>query len=76
MVDVLDKDKHGTVDALCAQIDDLNNQVSVLVKVVGSSGGGGGGTNAHTRVHVPESRSYRGACDAKDLENFLFDMLQ
>ncbi|KAK3011070.1 hypothetical protein RJ639_010745 [Escallonia herrerae] len=35
-----------------------------------------GGTEHSLRPRVPESKSYGGACDAKEVENFLFDIEQ
>jgi hypothetical protein len=65
-------------------MEDMNSRVSVLTCLVALSGNVGDGNGGHAmvtvnetpRVRVPEPRAYGGARDAKELENFLFDMEQ
>nr|CAD1839580.1 unnamed protein product [Ananas comosus var. bracteatus] len=64
------------VHHLKEQTIELFARVGLLTRAMGNAppapqGGGHAG-----RVRVPEPRSFRGARDAKELENFLFDMEQ
>ena len=56
------------------EFQELKAQVSVLQMAVGKVGSSFG--DRGKRAKVPESKRYEGARDAKDLENFLFDMEQ
>ena len=52
---------------------DVKAQVRVLNRAIGNKGTSQGGPE-YRRMWVPEPHSYGGAQDAKELENFLFDM--
>lgn len=68
-MDDLGEDTKETVEALQAQIEDLNARVNLLIRTVGTAGP----TTVETssRVRVPDPRPYGGARDAKELDNFL-----
>lgn len=71
---MLNEGMRGTVEALRTQIEDLSARTNLLMRVVGMENTSG--IEDSTRVRVPEPRAYKGAHDAKELENFLFDMEQ
>ena len=64
-----------TVRDLRAELANVKAQIRVLNRAIGNQGPGQGGPE-YGRMRVPEPRSYGGARDAKELENFLFDMEQ
>lgn len=72
-INVLDEDMRGTMHVLQEQLGDLAAKVNLLMRAIGSAGPSVG---EGTKMRVPEPRAYRGARDAKELENFLFDMEQ
>lgn len=53
IINVLNKDMCATVEAIRAQIIELNNLVNVLVSVVGSTGSGDAETPTGVRVAKP-----------------------
>ncbi|CAL5330901.1 unnamed protein product [Camellia sinensis] len=66
-------DFEDIVTELRLEIEDLSGQVVVLTRAFGNAPSGG---VELTRARVPEPRAYDGARDAKELDNFLFDMQQ
>ena len=56
------------------EFQELKAQVSVLQMAMGRVGFSS--ANRGKRAKVPESKRYEGARDAKELENFLFDIEQ
>ena len=72
--------------ALRRDMEDMDNRVRVMNRIIATGGGndrGEGnsnrgstftGTTEAPRLRVPEPKTFNGARDAKELENFLFDM--
>ena len=70
--------------SLRQDLEDANNRVNVVTRLValGTRGNGERGNQGPMavtfseapRVRVPEPRAYKGARDAKELDNFFFDM--
>ena len=67
------QDFEAVVTELRQEIEDLSGRVGVLTRAFGNAPSGG---MEFTRARVPEPRAYGGARDAKELDNFLFDMEQ
>ena len=67
----LGEETRDALGVIRKEFEELKAQISVLQVAVGS-----GSTDRGKRAKVPEPRRYEGARDAKELENFLFDMEQ
>ena len=67
------EDFQAVIEALKQEVLDLNAKLSLTMRAVGSAP-----TDASfgAKVKVPEPRAYNGARDARELENFLFDVEQ
>ena len=65
----------SAIETLRGQIGEIASQVSVLMKATAAPSGGHG-VESSGRVRVPEPQSYDGMRDARELQNFLFDMEQ
>ncbi|KAF6137469.1 hypothetical protein GIB67_009945, partial [Kingdonia uniflora] len=63
----------GNMATLLDQVAELSSKVNLLVKVVGNGEPAPLGGD-RPRIKVPEPKAYEGARDAKEVENFLFDM--
>ena len=75
IVNDLSEDVAVTVDTLKREIADLSTKVNVTMVAIGNPSPPSTGMD-YGRIKVPEPRAYGGARDAKELENFLFDMEQ
>ena len=64
----------GSVEAMKDEMLEMNTKLNLTMRAVGSQPATGPIGMEYGRVKVPEPRPYGGARDAKDLENFLFDM--
>ena len=73
-LNTLSEETRDTMGIIQREFQELKTQVSVLQMAVGRVGSSSG--DRGKRVKVPEPKRYEGARDAKDLENFLFDMEQ
>lgn len=67
----LTEDFRATVEAPRTEMGELTTKVNLLVRAVGTTPAA---TTEVAKVRIPEPRAYGGARDAKELENFLFDM--
>ena len=67
------EDFQAVIEALKQEVIDLNSKLNLTMRAVGSAP-----TEASVgaKVKVPEPRAYGGARDARELENFLFDVEQ
>ena len=68
------EDCRESVGTLRTEINELNTKVNLTMRALGNAPAAGPAVMDYGRVKVPEPRPYNGARDAKDLENFLFDM--
>ena len=59
------------VESLGEKNRDLEAELAILKRVLG---GGPCVTDAPTKIRVPELKAFYGSQDAKELENFLWDM--
>ena len=75
-VDNLGDNTQESVKHLQEQLNDLAARVAVLTRAVGAMPTPNPGEGGAGRMRAPEPRSYGGARDAKELENFLFDIEQ
>ncbi|KAK3042992.1 hypothetical protein RJ639_000969 [Escallonia herrerae] len=71
-----DPDTPGILKQFSLRLDVLEDRVELLSRVVVNTPAGGGGAEHSSRPRVPEPKSYGGARDANELENFLFDIEQ
>ena len=63
----------NVIETLQGQIGEIASQVSVLMKAMAAPLRGNGG-ESFGRVRVSEPQSYGSTRDARELQNFLFDM--
>ena len=64
----------GLVKAMKDEMLEMNTKLNLTMRAVGNQPATGPIGMEYGRVKVLEPRPYGGAIDAKDLENFLFDM--
>ena len=73
-LNTLSEETRDAMSIIQREFQELKAQVSVLQMAVGRVGSSSG--DRGKRAKVPEPKRYEGARDAKELENFLFDMEQ
>ncbi|XP_060673257.1 uncharacterized protein LOC125420382 [Ziziphus jujuba] len=74
-VNELTEDFRATVEALKIEMGQINTKLAIIMRAVENRPAVPMGGD-YGRMKVPEPRAYGGARDAKELENFLFDMEQ
>ena len=73
-LNTLSEETRDAMGIIQREFQELKTHVNVLQMAVGRVGSSSG--DRGKRAKVPELKRYEGARDAKDLENFLFDMEQ
>ena len=74
MLNTLSEETKDAMSIIQREFQELNAQVSVLQMAIGRVGFSF--VDRGKRAKVPEPRCYEGAKDAKELENFFFDIEQ
>ena len=70
-VETMAEDVRATIEAFKKELVEMNAKLNTTMLAVGKQP-----VTDYRKVKVPEPQSYGGARDAKELENFLFDMEQ
>ena len=65
------EDVQATVDAFKSELAEMNGKLNLAIRAMGAPP-----VVDFQRVRIPEPKAFEGARDAKELENFLFDMDQ
>ncbi|RWW20308.1 hypothetical protein GW17_00015584 [Ensete ventricosum] len=73
LVDQLTKDTKDSVQHLHEVMTKLTSKVTMLTRTL-NAGGNNTRVTSPQKFRAPEPHCYRGARDAKDLKNFLFDI--
>lgn len=58
------------------RVKSLEGEIGVLKKVVFGTSSGGESSSISSKLKVPEPKQFGGSRNAKELENFLWDMKQ
>ena len=69
-------DCRSSIEAIRHEIGELNAKLNLTIRALGNQPTPAPRGIEFTRANVPEPRHYGGAYDAKEVENFLFDMDQ
>ena len=70
-IDTMAEDVHATIDAFKNELAEMNAKINLAVRAMGPHQGADA-----RKVKVPEPQAFVGARNAKELENFLFDIEQ